>query len=196
MTGLTCETVPMHSTAPGREAFVVGFVPGVVPDKWARKWRERCRRPLSVRVVEEREQVPLLRSGELDMCLARGVERGEDLHVIPLHVERPVLVVAREHPAAAYDELDVADLADDIDVLASHPGISLADAFATVAAGTGYLVVPGPVARVNSRKDVTVLGALGVPGTRIGLAWRVDHQDPDLDTFIGIVRGRTPRSSR
>lgn len=186
----------MNSTASVRAAFVVGFVPGVMPDKWTRKWRERCRRPLTVRLVDEIEQVGLLVSGELDMCLVRGVERSDDLHVIPLHAERPVVVVSREHPAAAYDELDVADLADDVDVLATHPGISLADAFATVAAGTGHLVVPGSVARVNSRKDVTVLGALGVPGTRIGLAWRTDHDDPDLETFIGIVRGRTPRSSR
>ena len=30
----------------------------------------------------------------------------------------------------------------------------------------------------------------------LGLAWLVDNEDPRVQTFIGIVRGRTERSSR
>jgi hypothetical protein len=30
----------------------------------------------------------------------------------------------------------------------------------------------------------------------VGLAWLVDNEDPRVQIFIGIVRGRTPRSSR
>ena len=177
-------------------ALRVGFVPGVMPDKWKRMWAERSRRPLTLQVVDEAAAEPMLRAGELDMCLARGLSKGDGLHLIPLYDEQPVIAVSREHPAAAYDELDVSELAGDVDVRVTYPNLSYADAFATVAAGTGYLVVPGPVSRVNQRKDVQIVRALGVPRTDIGLAWLVDHDDPDLETFIGVVRGRTVRSSR
>ena len=32
--------------------------------------------------------------------------------------------------------------------------------------------------------------------SQVGLAWRVEDPDPLVETFIGIVRGRTARSSR
>jgi hypothetical protein len=35
-----------------------------------------------------------------------------------------------------------------------------------------------------------------LPPTKIGLAWLVDSDDPRVQAFIGIVRGRTERSSR
>lgn len=177
-------------------AFVVGFVPGVMPDKWRRIWARRRDRTLVMKRVEESAQQAALRSGELDMCLVRGVERSAELHLIPLYTEQPVIVVSAEHPAAAYDELDVRELVGDLDVLDAYPGLALRDRFATVAAGTGYLVVPAGVARVNRRKDVAVVRALGVTPTAVGLAWLAGHDDPDVETFIGIVRGRTPRSSR
>jgi hypothetical protein len=34
------------------------------------------------------------------------------------------------------------------------------------------------------------------PDTGIGLAWPRASDDPRVDTFIGIIRGRTPNSSR
>lgn len=146
--------------------------------------------------MEAASQEALIRSAELDMCLVRGAIDRNGMHLIPLYTELSAIVVAKEHPAAAYDELAVSELADDVDVLASFPELSLRDAFATVAAGTGYLVVPRSVARVNQRKDVTVVRALDVPESPVGLAWLIDHDDPDVETFIGIVRGRTSRSSR
>ena len=49
---------------------------------------------------------------------------------------------------------------------------------------------------MNQRKDVAVIHAVDQPVTSIGLAWLAEHDDPDIETFIGIVRGRTVRSSR
>ena len=47
------------------------------------------------------------------MCLVRLPVDRDGLHLIPLYDEQPVVVVAKEHPVAAYDEIDVADLADE-----------------------------------------------------------------------------------
>ena len=48
----------------------------------------------------------------------------------------------------------------------------------------------------RSRRDVVVRPVLDLSPTRIGLAWRIDDDDPRLEDFIGVVRGRTARSSR
>lgn len=177
-------------------AFRVGFVEGVMPDKWKRMWAERSRRPLDMRLIDSSAQQELIASAEVDMALVRGLTKGDGLHLIPLYDEQPAIVVGQDHPAAAYDELPVGDLADDLDVRAAYPEISVREAFATVAAGTGHLVVPRSVARVNQRKDVAVIHAVDEPVTSIGLAWLAEHDDPDIETFIGIVRGRSVRSSR
>ena len=92
----------------------VGFVPGVTPDKWARIWAERMpRRPLELVPLGDRDGVALVRSGELAMCFVRLPVDRDGLHLIPLYDELPVVVVAKEHPVAAFDEIDVADLADE-----------------------------------------------------------------------------------
>ncbi len=95
-------------------AFRVGFATGVTPDKWARVWAERMpRRPLELVPLQGRDGVAMVRAGELHMCLVRLPVDREGLHLIPLYDEQPVVVVAKEHPVAAYDEIDVADLADE-----------------------------------------------------------------------------------
>jgi DNA-binding transcriptional LysR family regulator len=70
------------------------------------------------------------------------------------------------------------------------------DAVATVAAGTGIVLLPQSVARLHHRKDVVQRFVADLPGTTIGLVWRVDDEDERVQAFIGIVRGRTARSSR
>ena len=65
-----------------------------------------------------------------------------------------------------------------------------------MAAGTGVAVVPMSVARLHHRKDLTYRTVTDLPPTQVGLAWLVDNEDPRIQTFIGIVRGRSERSSR
>ena len=90
----------------------VGFVPGVTPDKWARSWRERPGRT-RLRLVpqEESEVEAAVRSGDHDMALVRLPVEREGLHLVRLYDVVAVVVVARDHPVAAYDEIDLADLA-------------------------------------------------------------------------------------
>jgi DNA-binding transcriptional LysR family regulator len=187
-------------TSPPAGPFRVGFVPGVMPGKWERAWRERMRRPLELVTVEVADQEAALGDHRVDMCLVRGeVDRGV-CHLIPLYREVPVVVVPVDHPVTAYDEIDVAELADEIDVLAEHPGITIGQAFETVAAGTGIVVVPMSLARLHHRRDLDFRPVTGVEESPVGLAWLRgapgEPDDPDIQAFIGIVRGRTARSSR
>jgi DNA-binding transcriptional LysR family regulator len=202
---------------PPAEPFRVGFVAGVNPDKWARTWAERMpRHPLDLVPLRGDEAVDLLRRGELQMCFVRGPVDRDVLHLIPLYDEQPVVVADKEHPVAAYDQIDVAELADEHllqdpddvpewrDVATElrdgsrHPvpAMTLAETVASVAAGAGIVIVPMSLARLHHRKDVVHVPVSGVPTTPVGLAWRRDDDDERIETFIGVVRGRTANSTR
>jgi DNA-binding transcriptional LysR family regulator len=74
--------------------------------------------------------------------------------------------------------------------------MSVKDAVEVVASGTGVAVVPMSIARLHHRRDVTYRVVTDLPPTTVGLAWLVENDDPWVQRFIGIVRGRTERSSR
>ena len=179
----------------------VGFVPGVMPGKWEKSWTEHERasrrwRRLELRMVEVADQETLLRSGELDMCIVRGSVDRDLLHLVSMYSEVAVAVLAKEHPATAYDELTLADLADELDILAEFPELDLPMAVETVAAGTGYVIMPMSLARLHARKDVEFRPVTDAEESPVGLAWLIENDAPDTQGFVGIVRGRTARSSR
>jgi DNA-binding transcriptional LysR family regulator len=200
--------VPGPDTTP-RPAFRVGFVAGATPDKWTRIWRERFpRQPLELVPLDQDVQEAGLRDGELDMCLVRLPVDRAGLHCIPLYDEVPVAVVGAEHVATVVEELTLADLADEQLVL-PHPSgwtptaqqldwppMGVAEAVEVVASGTGVAIVPMSLARLHQRKDTAYRPVTDLPPTTVGLAWLVDNEDPRVQSFIGIVRGRTERSSR
>jgi DNA-binding transcriptional LysR family regulator len=192
-----------------RPPFRVGFVTGATPDKWARVWRERFpRAPLELVPVEQQHQEDGLRSGELDMALVRLPVDRDGLHCIPLYDEVPVAVVGVEHVATVVEEVSLADLADEQLVLPHSsgwtpdaeqldwPAMTVAEAVEVVASGTGVAIVPMSIARLHQRKDTAYRPVTDLPPTTIGLAWLVDNEDPRVQSFIGVVRGRTERSSR
>ena len=171
----------------------VAIVEGVMPDKWVRRWGERHRQePLEVLLVAEADQVAVLHDGRAQLSFVRLPADREGLHLIPLWSEVQVVVLAKDHPLAEFDELEQADLADEL-VLSDLPAKVAVE---TVAAGTGIAFMPMSVARMHQRKDVRAVPVPELEETRVGLAWRVDDEDPRVEEFIGIVRGRTERSSR
>lgn len=192
--------------------FSVGFVTGATPDRWARTWRERYpRRPLDLVPVEEDVQEVGVRDGSLAMCLMRLPVDRDGLHCIPLYEEVPVVVAGREHWLAAGEpgeEVSLADLADEQLVLPERSGwvptvdqldwppMNVADAVEVVASGTGVAIVPMSIARLHARKDVVSRPVGDAECTTVGLVWRTDLEDDRVDAFVGVVRGRTARSSR
>jgi DNA-binding transcriptional LysR family regulator len=184
-------------------------VTGATPDKWARIWRSRYSRdPLELVPLSQGEQEVRVREGTLDMAIVRLPIDRDGLHCIPLYEELPVAVLGVEHVLTLAEEVTTADLADEQLVLPhpsgwipraeqlAWPAMSAKDAIEVVASGTGVAIVPMSIARLHHRKDVTYRVVTDLPPTTVGLAWLVDNDDAWVQRFIGIVRGRTERSSR
>ena len=73
---------------------------------------------------------------------------------------------------------------------------STADAVEIVASGVGIVIVPMSLARLHHRKDVEYRVLSGAAPSPVGFAWPREDASPLVDTFIGILRGRTAQSSR
>ena len=191
--------------------FRLGAIPGATPGKWIDVWKKRMPHvPL--------ELVPLLVADqraalvELDAALVRLPIEDADLHVIPLYDEIAVVLASAESHLVAADELDAADLTGEVlltsdeDVLKLDlPGTAAsafgavpttADLVATVATGVGIAVVPMSLARLHHRKDVEYRVLRDGPLSTVAFAWPRERTTDDVDTFVGIVRGRTANSSR
>lgn len=195
--------------------FQVRFVEGVTPDKWLRIWAGRYP-DFPVQALPDDDPLAGVRDGSVSMAFVRLPVDRDGLHVIPLYDEVPVVVAPRDHPVAAFDTVAITDLATetllqppsqvpewqevaDVDRVGAAEALermTVRQAVATVAAGVGILVLPMSVARVHHRKDVVSRPVEGVAPSSVGLAWRVDDEDPRVETFIGVVRGRSERSSR
>lgn len=192
--------------------FVLGAVPGATPGKWIGLWRERMPHvTLVLREIAVADQRTVF--DDVDAALVRlPIDAPDDLHLIPLYDEQPVVVMSADADLTAGDEIELADLAGEVvivptdDVLGIHvpdavpPAFAApadtAEAIATVAAGVGVVIVPMSLARANRRRDVEYRVLRDGPESRVALAWLRDRTTPDVEAFVGIVRGRTARSSR
>ncbi len=191
----------------------VAFVAGATPDKWARRWREQFPRiPLQLLPVEDALQTAVLETGEADMSLVRLPVDSDVHHVVKLYDEVPVVVVPKDHPATAFDSVQLADLADEQliqdprevpgwEQLATAPrldwpAMGVAEAIEVVASGTGVVVLPMSLARLHHRKDVNHVVLDDGPVTTVALVWRREEDDDVLQCFVGVAKGRTARSSR
>jgi DNA-binding transcriptional LysR family regulator len=196
---------------PPAETFTLGAVPGATPGKWIDIWHERMPKTrlvlVPVTVADERAAID-----EVDAALVRLPIVTDGLHVIRLYDEMPVVVMAADSHLTAADELDLADLAGEVrivprdDVLEFDvPGTvaptfdapeTTEDAVATVAAGVGIVIVPMSLARLHHRKDADYRPLRGAPLSTVALVWDAERTTPEVEAFVGIVRGRTNNSSR
>jgi DNA-binding transcriptional LysR family regulator len=184
----------------------------VTPAKWVRIWQERLPGvPLDLVPVPAEEAAGLLRARGADAGFVRLPIDRTDLSAIPLYTETTVVVVPKDHLVAAVEEVSAADLADEIvlhpldDTLGweQPPGrparerpATTADAVELVAAGVGLLAVPQSLARLHHRRDLTYRPLTDAPQSQVALSWPEDATTDQVDDFIGIVRGRTPNSTR
>ncbi|MFE6997260.1 LysR substrate-binding domain-containing protein [Microbacterium sp. NPDC057659] len=192
--------------------FRLGAIPGATPGKWIDAWKDRMPHVtlelVPIEVADERTAL-----ADLDAALVRlPIEQSGDLHVIRLYDELPVVVASAESHLMAAETLSAADLDGEVlvtpldDVLGPldlptvaprfAPVPTTADAIATVATGIGVVVVPMSLARLHHRKDADHRLLEGGPTSTVALAWPRDRTTPDVEAFVGIVRGRTANSSR
>jgi DNA-binding transcriptional LysR family regulator len=180
----------------GHRELRFAYVPGVTPGKWIRRWEERMRDvPLRSFMSDDGAQLDVLRDGSADLSFVRLPVEAEDLHVIPLYEEQPVVVAPKGHEISVFEEVELADLAEEnfLDV-AEMGGPEMA--LQVVASGAGLVILPMSVARHFNVKGVVARRLNGAEGTRIALAWPKDATDDVIEEFIGVVRGRTANSSR
>ena len=170
------------------------YVAGVSPAKWLRAWAERRPdQPLEAVRVEQPEQLDELLRGDADLAFVRLPVETEGLHRIPLWEEIAVAVLPKDHALADAGELSLADLEGE-PTAPEQPDPAMT--VELVAAGTGYAILPHSLARLHHRRDVTAIPVTDAAPTRIALVWRVERDDADIQEFVGVVRGRTTRSSR
>ncbi|MBJ7321093.1 LysR family transcriptional regulator [Rhodococcus fascians] len=199
-------------------SFTIGYAEGVTLTKWTRIWADRFPDvALSVVATTPDTQVSHLRDGTVDVGFVRPPIDREGLNAIGLYQEIQVVVVPKDHAVAAFDSVTALDLADEHlladpttvpewaavatelstgDRPALPPMTSTAETFEYVAAGLGVAIVPHSVARFNARKDLVYRPVTDVEQTQIALAWVAEREDDRIEEFIGIVRGRSTRSSR
>lgn len=204
-------SAPVEADEP--RTFRLGAVAGSTPGKWIGRWRERMPHvPLEL-VPLAHGSTPRESLAEVDAALLRLPVDDDELHVIRLYDEVPVVVVPIDSELTVADELSPGDLAgqvlivprDDVlgelDLPETAPARFEAprtteDAVELVATGIGIVVVPQSLARLHHRRDVTHRPLRDGPVSTVALVWPKDRTTPDVDTFVGIVRGRTARSSR
>ncbi|WP_294979715.1 LysR substrate-binding domain-containing protein [uncultured Microbacterium sp.] len=213
---------PATSTAPqpARGRFRLGAIEGATPGKWIGTWRERMPHvALELAPLSIADQRQALTTATVDAALVRLPIDRTDLHVIRLYDEVPVVVCAADSHLTAVDELTLADLSGEVIIVPQHPPLELevpggetprfaapdtvADAIAIAASGAGIVIVPMSLARLHHRKDAAHRPLTDGPTSSIALAWpAASATGPDataaafVETFIGIVRGRTANSSR
>ncbi|TWP48496.1 LysR family transcriptional regulator substrate-binding protein [Lentzea tibetensis] len=193
-------------------SFTLAYVPGVTPAKWVRMWNERLPDvELTLVQVPAAQAADLVRNREADAVLLRLPVDRTGLHAIPLYTETTVVVLPKDHAAAAAEEMSTEDFADAVvlhpldDTLEwerppGQPAIerpaTTADAVELVAAGIGLLVVPQSLARLHHRRDLTYRPMPDAPESRVALSWLEDETTDLMEQMIGIVRGRTVNSTR
>jgi DNA-binding transcriptional LysR family regulator len=196
------------------EQFRLGFVPGTTPAKWASRFKDRFGRgSLELINTTDAEAPALLQGHDLDAALMRLPVDREVFHAIPLYRESVSVVVPKDNEVTLMDKLTASQLEelastdgdqvfipDDValtgvPVTQSGPATS-AEAVEWVAAGAGLAVLPGPVARFYSRRDVASVQLSDVEGAEVGLVWLQEYESDMMEELTGIVRGRTANSSR
>ncbi|SNT21435.1 LysR family transcriptional regulator [Rhodococcoides kyotonense] len=212
------ERVAAEAAQRAEPTFTIGYTEGVTLTKWTRIWAERVPGvELQLISTTTDTQLSPLADGSADVCFVRLPVARDGLSVISLYEEQPVVVVPKDHPIAAYDRVPVTDLADehliqDADLVPEWASVATEIADGTrlapleadsnaqlleyVAAGLGIVVVPQSIARLHSRKDLVYRPVDGVAPSPIAIVWPTDRTTELVEEFVGIVRGRSARSSR
>ena len=214
--GKKAEKVVFDAPAPASEeprTLRLGAVPGATPGRWIDTWNDRMPHvALELMPIAFAAQRTALTDGTVDLALVRAPFDDAAMHAIPLYEELPVVIVAAESHLLATEELSPADLegetllVTDEDVLGEldlpvtpaliPPLATIQDAVETIATGVGILVAPMSLARLHRRKDVDFRILRDAPVSPVLLAWPRASTTPDIEAFVGVVRGRTANSSR
>lgn len=216
-----------HTPAPLRLGFARGIAPSKWAERWRKATGAPLELvPIDVAFGRDPERGPDTSvAATVDMMIERtlpgqvppGVSGSAGTrHGIRLYRESLGLVVPREHELAERESVTLDDLAfvrllDHGEHAQEWPAAAqwddpawrpagVADALELVAAGSGAVLMPRPLARhLTSKKQHAILSladAANVPTTTVWATWDVTRDAADMQQLAGILRGRTARSSR
>lgn len=189
----------------------LSFARGCVPDKWLRRYAEIPEAP-PLKAAASDDPVAELLAGECMLALVRlpdprlEAELGS-LHKVELYQEEPGIAVSAESVfAQVRGPMEAADVRGEVVHSRPRPDgrvdcAEVAQMLSVVAAGVGVVLAPRPLLELLARQKVVALG-IADPAefefapTRIALVWRKADDSADVQDFVGITRGRSPRSSR
>jgi len=170
------------------------------------------RNPLELVPLTVAEQHAAFARGDVDAAIVRLPIDRDGLNVIPLYEETTVVVCAADSALTAADELTAEDLLGEVRIVPGDDVLSFdvagtaeprfaapattGEAVEIVATGVAIVLVPMSLARLHHRKDVTFRPLVEAPASAVALAWPAEGATELVDTFVGIVRGRTSNSSR
>lgn len=206
-------STPAPRTPAPTGPFRLGAIEGATPGKWIDVWKERMPGiPLELVPLEISDQRRAVTEASVDAALVRLPIDRTGLQAITLYEETPVVVCAADAHLTAAGELTVADLAGEVVIVPQNPPVTVvvdgavppsfdapatvAEAIAIAATGVGVVIVPMSLARLHHRKDTAYRPLVDGPLSPVALVWPDGETPPLVDTFIGIVRGRTANSSR
>lgn len=199
----------------------LGFVRGIAPSRWADRWnRVRSRRRMQLVPMPEHFDAD---TDEVNLALTRAMpgqfpegSRSDprSRHAVQMYEEAVALVVDIDHDLAEFATLDLADL--DLVRLLDHPWHdeswpaaepwaeadwmpkSLLGALEIVATGLGGILMPLPLAKhITDKKLHRIIEVTGnIDGTRVFATWDIAFDGDEIQELIGVLRGRTSRSSR
>lgn len=137
-------------------------------------------------------------------------------HALRLYTEAIALVLPIDHELAEQEQVTVSDLS--LVKLIDHPDHSpewpeaepwhdpswmprnAVAALELVATGAGAMLLPQLLARhIGDKRRHAVLRVIGEPalaGSTVWATWSIERDDADVQQLVGVMRGRTARSSR
>ncbi|MFF6996852.1 LysR family transcriptional regulator [Streptomyces sp. NPDC008313] len=133
--------------------------------------------PVAVRLCGWQEQPGLLRTGEADAALVHAPFDGSGLDTETLAVEPRVAVLASDHPLAARDRLELADLGLDAGNVERHIDEArrghgdLAQVLTAVSLGEAVTLLPVSVTSRYPRPGVAYRPVSDAPPVVLALAW-------------------------
>ena len=203
----------------------LGFVRGAAPNRWAKRWQQVTGAPLELVPVSSHFGHPDRAATEVDVLIERtrpGQRPAETTprdvpaarHALHLYTEALALVIDADHELASSTEVTLEELA--LITLVDHPDHDTSwpaaqpwsdpawmpaharAAMDLVATGAGAILLPLPLARhLSSKREHAVVPVrTDRPAADMWATWAVDHDTDDVQQLIGVMRGRTARSSR
>nr|WP_125100806.1 LysR family transcriptional regulator substrate-binding protein [Leucobacter chromiireducens] len=217
-------TAQPDAPAPAPAPIQLGFARGIAPSKWAERWHTVTGSQLDL-VPVDIAYGRTAASAACDVMLERALpghrpagsaEPDRTRHALRLYEETITLVVDADHALAKRESIALPALAQ-VHLLdhPEHPAewpaaVAWEDpawmprdvqaALELVATGAGAILLPTLLARhlvdKKQHRMIPITGADTLPRTAVWATWELTRDAADVQQLVGVIRGRTARSSR